>query len=547
MQPVADSPFFDAIVMGAGITGIYQLYRLRELGFSVRGYEAGGDVGGTWYFNRYPGCRLDTESYAYSYFAQVNIVPEWSWSERFATQPEILEYVNLAADKMDVRKDYQFNTRVKSAEYNERDNLWEVDLDDGSRTRCRYLISAVGLLSEASMPNIEGVNTFAGLSLHSAQWPRDPNGGYGPENIDFSGKRVGVIGTGSTGIQIIPTVAETAREVMVFQRTPNWAIPLGNEPLSPEEMESVRQNYDGLLDYLKTTDGAFPHHRVNQKGIDATPEERKELFERLYKLPGYALWLGSYRDMLTNKETNSYLTEFIADKIRSRVKDQSIAEKLIPKDHPIGGKRVPMETNYYETYNRDNVELINVRETPIVKITPDGIETSNKLYDLDVIIYATGFDAITGAIDAIDIRGIEGKSLKEVWKNGPLSYLGLQVTAFPNFFILVGPHSGSAFCNNAVCGGLQVDWLTKMLRDMRNRGLSYSEPEASAQTEWTQNVLKDFDRTLLAGVDAWWVKTVEQPDGTVTRIPLVYVNGGPAYRKICDQVAYYDYQGFVQK
>jgi cyclohexanone monooxygenase len=310
-------------------------------------------------------------------------------------------------------------------------------------------------------------------------------------------------------------------------------------------MDYLRQNYDSILAYLKTTETSFPYHRFPKKAVDATPEERQALFEKLYNSPGYGIWLASYKDVLLNRQSNEYLAGFVADKIRQRVNDPAVAEKLIPKNHPFGSRRVPMETRYYETYNRPNVRLVDIRDTPVRRITPQGLETVAESFDLDVLIFATGFDAVTGALDRIDIRGRNGVALKDAWAEGPATYLGLQSVGFPNLFTLVGPHNGAAFCNIGVCGGLQVDWVSKMLRDMRNRGFTYAEPEPAAQDKWTDDVYREFARTLMAEADAWWVKTTTNADGSVTRRALAYLSGGQEYRTICDRVAYHDYQGFV--
>jgi cyclohexanone monooxygenase len=444
---------------------------------------------------------------------------------------------------MDIRKNYQFNTKVVKAEYIEKSNIWQLELDDGSTTSCRYLLTAVGPLSASRMPDIEGIDTFSGESFHSSRWPKDSEG----NEISFEGKRVGVIGAGATGVQIIAEVGKTAKELFVFQRTPNWCTPLGNNPISSERMENIKQNYDNIFAYIKTTETAFPYHRHPKKGVDTSAEEREALFEELYNTPGYGIWLATYKDILLSERSNSYLAEFVANKIRARVDDPQVAEKLIPKDQPFGAKRVPMETNYYEIYNNQNVHLVDVLSEPIRRVTPNGIELDGKHYDLDVIIYATGFDAVTGAIDRIDIRGKDSVPLKEVWEDGPLTYLGLQTRGFPNFFTLVGPHNGAAFCNIAVCGGLQVDWVSKMLRDMRARNLTFCEPEEAAQAKWTDDVYKELERTLMAKGDAWWVKVTTHPNGEVTRRSLAYLSGGDQYRKVCDQVAYYNYQGFSMK
>ena len=545
MLKKVESRSVDAVVIGAGITGMYQTYVLREMGFSVQGYDGSSNVGGTWYWNRYPGCRLDTESYAYGYFGLKGIMPEWTWTERFAGQPTMLRYCNYAADKMDIRKDYQFNTRVSRAHFNESTDMWDLGLDDGSEVSCRYLISAVGPLSATRMPNIEGIEDFKGESFHTSRWPRDPSDPNGAQQIDFSNKRVGVIGTGATGVQVIPIVAKSAKELVVFQRSPNWCTPLGNTPIAEDEMVKLRSEYEKILAFVSSTPTGFPYERNMKKGSQTTPEERQELFESLYDMPGYGIWLSGYRDLLTSKASNNYLAEFIANKIRQRVKDPATAEKLIPKDHPFGTKRVPMETYYYEVYNQPNVKLVDVRETPITRVTPTGLQVGDKSYDLDVIVYATGFDAVTGSLDLIDIRGRGGEPLKQTWDDGPLTYLGLQVRKFPNFFTLVGPHNGATFCNVGVCGGLQVEWVSRMLGYMRDHKLVYSEPLEEAQDKWTRQVYEDFSKTLLTEADAWWVKVKNHPDGTQTRRAMVHVAGGPEYRKFCEDIASRDYEGFA--
>ncbi|OCC23707.1 cyclohexanone monooxygenase [Croceicoccus estronivorus] len=536
------TPDCDAVVIGGGVTGIYQAYLLDQAGMRVLGIETAPDVGGTWYWNRYPGCRLDTESYAYGYFALRGILPDWEWSERFASQPEMLRYMNAAADKMDVRRLYKFNTNVVSARYDAGNNIWRLRLDDGEDISCRYLISATGPLSATKMPDYKGIDSFRGEAFHSSRWPTDAEGK--PVNVDFTGKKVGVIGTGATGVQIIPIVAETAKDLFVFQRTPNWCTPLGNSPLSKEDMDLIRKRYPTILEYVKTTPTAFPYHRDTRKASEVTAEERAEFFEELYDQPGYGIWLSGFRDLLLSKESNKFLADFVASKIRQRVRNQDVAEKLIPTDHPFGAKRVPMETNYYETYNKDHVHLVDIKTDPISEFVPEGIKTVDKLYELDVVIFATGFDGVTGSLDRIDIRGKDDRKLIDAWADGPSTYLGLQARGFPNFFTLVGPHNGSAFCNVGVCGALQAEWVTRMLTYMGDRGLTCSEPAQTAEDRWTQAVYADFARTLMADTNAWWIKVTHKPDGSVVRRTLVYVGGGPDYRRRCEEVAYNDYEGF---
>jgi cation diffusion facilitator CzcD-associated flavoprotein CzcO len=539
----AGGPQFDAIVIGAGVTGMYMVYKLRNMGFSVRGYETGSDVGGTWYWNRYPGCRLDTESFTYGYFFLNDIVPEWCWSERFAGQEELLRYVRYAADKMDVRKNIQFDTAVTAAKYDEARNVWNLELGDGSSATCTYLLTAVGLLSATRLPEIEGMHTFKGISCHTSRWPADPTGGVEGQRINFEGKRVGVIGTGATGVQLIPEVAKTAQELFVFQRSPNWCTPLRNSPLSKEEMEEIRGTRKKLLAHVKTTPFGFIYSPYDRDGVQDAPEQREAFLERLYSTPGYGIFLGNYRDLIVNRETNHTVCRFLEKKIRGRVQDPKIADKLIPK-HPFGSKRVPMETNYYETYNRQNVHLVDIKEDPIERITPTGIKTKTAHYDLDMIIYATGFVGVTGALERIAIRGRGGVSLVDVWDDGPVTYLGLQISGFPNLFTLVGAHNGATFCNVGVCGNLQVEWMCEMLDHMRRNELNYAEANEDAQERWTADIYAQFERTLLPEGDAWWVKIKHHPDGRVTRRALSYIGGGPLYRQICAESAKQGYSGF---
>jgi len=514
------------------------------MGFTVRGFDTAGDVGGTWYWNRYPGCRLDTESFAYAYFSLTGIIPEWTWSERFAGQPELLAYSRYAADKMDIRKNYQFNTGVAKATYDEYDNVWMIQLENGDFVTCHYLLTAVGLLSATRMPDIEGAQSFRGVAFHTSRWPCDPAGGNCGQDIGFAGKRVGIIGTGATGVQLIPQIAKTANELFVFQRSPNWCTPLRNAPLPQEEMETIRADRKQFLEFLKTTPVGFPYMPYHKDGIDDAPEERKAFLERLYNTPGYGIWLANYRDIITNQETNDFISDFVANKIRERVKDPVTAEKLIPQDHPFGTKRIPMETDYYEVYNQENVHLIDLNATPIKRITPKGVRTTEQEIELDIIVYATGFDAVTGALDRIDIRGKNGVRLADVWEDGPVTYLGLQVTGFPNLFTLVGPHNGATFCNVGVCGNLQAEWVTDLLTYLRDNNLSYVEAREEAQQKWTDDIYAQFEQTLMPKGNAWWVKIKHHADGTTTRRALSYIGGGPRYRKLCDEVAEEGYAGF---
>ena len=396
---------FDAIVIGAGVSGLYQLYRLRELGMTARVFEAGTAVGGTWYWNRYPGARFDSESWTYGYSFSQELLDEWDWEEHFAAQPETERYLNYVADKFDLRRDIQFNSRVKAAHYQEDTRSWDVILEDGRKYTARFLITAVGVLSAATMPTIPGVATFQGQSCHTHYWPKEP--------VKFEGKRVAVIGTGATAVQAITEIAKTAGHLTVFQRTPQWCAPLHNSKITKEEMNRIRANYAEIFARCQETYGCFIHATDPRGTFEVTDEEREAFWEKLYGEPGFGIWMGNFRDILTDRQANKLISDFLARKIRQRVKDPAVAEKLIPKNHGFGTRRVPLESGYFEVYNQPNVKLVDITETPIERITPTGIKTSDAEYEFDIIIYATGFDAITGAFDRIDIRGVDGVSLKD--------------------------------------------------------------------------------------------------------------------------------------
>jgi cation diffusion facilitator CzcD-associated flavoprotein CzcO len=524
---------FDAIIVGAGIAGMYQLYRLRELGLKVRAYETGDGVGGAWYWNRYPGARFDSESYSYAYSFSDEILKEWNWSEQFSGQAENERYYNFVADKLDLRKDIQFNSKVIAARFLQDENQWEVEIEGGEKARARYMITALGPLSAVQMPRIEGIDSFKGEYHHTARWPKTA--------VDFAGKRVGVIGTGATGVQVIQEVAKTAKQLTVFQLDANWCAPLNNSKITDAEQPALKASYPEVFKKCRESFGGFVHQFDMRSIFDVTAEEREAIFEKLYAEPGFGIWLGNFHDIMTDEKANAIITDFIARKIRQRVKDPAVADILIPKDHGFGMKRVPMETNYYEAYNQDNVKLVDLRKTPIERVTPTGIKTSDKEYELDFIIYATGFDAVTGGYKRIDIRGVDGQALSDRWSDGPHTYLGMQVAGFPNMFMLVGPHNGATFCNIPRCIEQNVEWVTDCIKYMQSHNYNRIETTHDAEDAWTDHVYDTVKNSLLTKADSWFMGA-NTPGKK--RTFLLYGGGGPAYRAKCDEVAAKNYEGF---
>ena len=527
---------YDAIVIGAGISGMYQLYRLRELGLTVRVFEAGTGVGGTWYWNRYPGARFDSESYSYGYSFSPELLREWEWSEHFAPQPETLRYLNHVADRFDLRRDIEFRARVKSAHYDEAANEWEVTLEDGRRARSRYLVTGVGSLSAPVMPAIEGREDFRGISHHTAQWP---HGG-----VDFTGKRVAVIGTGATGVQVIQEVAKTAGELTVFQRTANWCAPLGNSPIDPAFQARLKEELPGMLARCMESFAGFLHTADPRLTFDVSEEERIAFYEELYAKPGFAIWLGNFRDTLVDERANAELSRFMAAKIRSRVKDPVVADRLVPKDHGFGTRRVPMETGYYEVYNQPNVRLVDLKETPIRRITASGIQTSDAHFEADIIVFATGFDAVTGSLDRIDVRGIGGRRLKELWADGPQTYLGMTAPGFPNMFFLVGPHNAASFCNIPRCIEQNVEWVAAAIGWMRREGKVRMNPRPEAVAAWTEHVLEGAQGFLLTKVRSWFMGMNTNIEGKQQPRFLLYAGGLPTFRQKCAEEAARAYASF---
>ena len=521
------APEFDAIVVGAGVSGLYQLYKLRELGLRVRVFETGTGVGGTWYWNRYPGARFDSESWTYGYSFSEELLDEWNWEEHFAGQPETERYLNYVADKFDLRRDIQFRSRVAAARYREETRSWDVMLEDGRSYSTRFLITAIGVLSAPTMPRIPGVETFKGQSCHTHYWPKEP--------VSFEGKRVAVIGTGATGIQTITEVAKTVGHLTVFQRTPQWCAPLHNARIGKAEMSRIRPNYPEIFARCQETYGCFIHATDPRATDEVTEEERDAFWEKLYAEPGFGIWMGNFRDILVDRKANALISDFVARKIRQRVKDPAVAEKLIPKNHGFGTRRVPLESGYYEVYNQPNVKLVDINETPIERITSNGIKTSDREYEFDIIIYATGFDAITGAFDRIDIRGVDGGSLEEKWQDGPQTFLGILVDGFPNLLMVMGPHAGLGNFPRAV--EYTADWVTGLVRFAHDRGVTRIEATAAGAVAWTDHVIEASEGLLFTEVDSWMTGINRNVEGKQVRRIMRYSGGHPKFRERCDGVA----------
>ncbi len=533
----SDTTRWEVVVIGAGLSGMYQLLKLREMGFKAHVYEAGGGVGGTWYWNRYPGARFDSESWTYGFSFSPEVLREWDWKEHFSGQPENLRYCEFVADKFNLRRDITFNARVKSAHWDDAATEWEVVFEDGRRARSRFLVTAIGPLSSPTMPVIPGVEAYKGESWHTGLWPHRP--------VSFEGRRVAVIGTGASGVQAITEIAKTVGHLTVFQRTPNWCTPLRNSRITPEEMAGIRARYDAIFAQCRENWGCFIHTADPRHATEVTEEEREAFFEKLYNMPGFAFWQGNFRDVLMDQRANDALTDFVVRKIRARVKDQALADRLIPKNHGYGTRRVPLESGYYEVYNQPNVELVDLRETPIERITEKGIRTADREREFDLIIYATGFDAITGAFDRIDFRGRDGATLREKWADGPHTYLGLNVSGFPNMLTLVGPHNAATFCNLPRCIEQNVEFVSELLGYMRDKGLSRVEAMPDAEEAWTAHVHDTGARLLLTKVDSWMTGVNKNVAGRQKRTFMAYAGGAPKYRQKCEEVVARGYEGFA--
>lgn len=534
----AQQPDVDVVVVGAGMAGLYLHHRLREAGMSAVGFETGDDVGGTWYWNRYPGARCDVQSIDYSYSWDPEIEQNWEWSERYATQPEILRYLNFVADKHDLRRDIRFNTRVQSASWDDDAALWTIATDDGETTTCRHYVMATGCLSAMKDPDLDGAGNFEGEVYYTGRWPH--------EGVDFTGKRVAVIGTGSSGIQSIPLIAKEAKELTVFQRTPNFSLPAHNGPVLPQHREAIDEDREAYREEARWSGAGVPQPEIEEGAMMVDDAERQRRYEKAWEEGTIFAMINSFNDILANPESNATAAQFVRDKIRSIVDDPETAEKLAPQSFPIGTKRLCLDTNYYATYNEDHVSLVDLTTNPISQVTATGIDVVDgdgaTSYGFDAIVFATGFDAMTGAIVRVDIAGRDGLELRDKWADGPRTYLGLMTHGFPNLFMITGPQSPSVLSNMAVSIEQHVDWIADTLEKMRDDGQDTIEPTVTAEDGWIQHTTDYGDITLFPQANSWYMGS-NVPGKP--RVFLPYVGGVDRYRQICTDIVEQDYLGFT--
>lgn len=529
-QPQNPSLKIDVAIVGAGFSGMYLIHRLRNLGFTVRAYEAGSNVGGTWYWNRYPGCRVDTTSPEYSYEFSEELQQEWEWTERYATQPELLQYVNHVADRFDLRRDIQFETQVTGADFSEDSGRWSVRTDRGDRVSAQYLVLATGILSSVNLPPIPGIESFAGDIYHTGKWPH--------ESVDFSNKRVAVIGTGSSGCQAIPLIAEQAAHLTVFQRTANYVIPAHNQALDPSEVRNIKQNYPEFRKRNKTFPFAFFFDAIEKSALEVSAQEREQAYENAWGRGGL-MFLGTFNDLITNEEANATAQDFFREKLQQVVADPETAAQLMP-DFNLGCKRLIVGTDYYETYNRDNVNLVNVKDTPIDRIEQNAVVVNGERHEVDVIVLATGFDAISGAILAIDIKGQNAISMREKWQDGPRCYLGLMPEGFPNLFTITGPGSPSFLSNALKSIEQHVDFVAECISHVRDNGDEVVEATADAEAAWVAHVDEIAAQTIFKSCDSWYLGS------NIPGKPRVFTGyvGWPEYAAELDEIVADNYRGF---
>ncbi|KAL4945772.1 hypothetical protein BDV06DRAFT_229954 [Aspergillus oleicola] len=531
IKPPPTTLDYDVLIIGAGLSGIYSLHRMHKLGLRALVLEAASGPGGTWYWNRYPGARFDSESYSYIFSFSPEVLREWTWSEHFAAQPETLRYCEFLVEKFNLAKDMQFNTRVASAHYQSDTRSWLLADANGKEYRSRWLVTAMGILNNYTMPNIPGAGdgTFKGTEMHTARWPHD-------FDLEFlRDKKVGIIGTGATGIQAIQDIVKYAGHLTVFQRTPNWSAPLNNRPISPEEMDEIRKKYPEIFRRCRESYSCFLHKANPTSVFDVTREERERRWNEMYETKGFEKWLSNYWDVFTNREANALYSQFIANKIRQRVKDRDTAEKLIPKCHGFGTKRVPLESGYFEAFNQPNVRLVDVKSDPIEGITEYGVKTGDREYELDILIYATGFDAVTGSFSAVDFRGVNGIKLSEKWEDGPQTFLGLWVEDFPNMMMVMGPHQ--MFGNFPRSIEYAVNWVSGFIEFARDKGVSYAECTGEKVQEWTEHVHQCAEGLLANEVDSWMTGVNKNLAHKQKRIIARYNGPATGYRARAGDVA----------
>lgn len=524
---------YDAVIIGAGFSGLGMLQQLGRAGFSAHVFETGDNVGGTWYWNRYPGICCDSEATVYQFGFDQDLLEEWEYKSRYPSGAEALAYLNHFADRYDLRKDISFSTRVAAATVDADTGIWTVKTTAGQEVSCRYLITGVGCLSAAQMPDVPGIHSFEGKQYHTAKWPH--------EGVDLTGLRVGVIGTGSTGIQIVPPIAKQVGELYVFQRTANYSIPNRNRPLTDEDKARIKANCMELREEARHTPTGNLVNPRELSAFDVSDEERLATYQEDWDYGGFKLLFGGYQDLVIDEAANETVAEFVREKIRAVVKDPETAELLTPRDHAIGTKRPPLDANYFETFNQDNVHLVDIRSAPIEEITPKGIRTAAEEIELDVIIYATGFDSITGSIEKIDIHTSEGVRLADKWADGAMTYLGLATNGFPNLFMVTGPGSPSVLSNMPTSIEQHIEWIVGCLRYAEEHGVSRIEPTAAAESEWTQHVDDVANTTLLTKTKSWYMGA-NTPGKPFRFVP--YIGGVGEYRKRCEEIAAKDYEGF---
>ena len=522
----------DAVIVGAGFSGLYLLHRFRKLGLTTRVLERGGGVGGTWYWNRYPGARCDVESMQYSYSFDAELQQEWHWPEKFSAQPDILAYANHVADRFDLRKDIDFDVEVKAAHFNETTRRWRIETDKKDKITAQFLVMATGCISTAQTPNIEGLDNYQGNTYHTGNWPH--------EKIDFTGQRIAVIGTGSSGIQAIPVLAEEAAHVTVFQRTPNYSIPSQNEPMTSDYEASWKEKYPTLREEMRYTGHGSIKDLNDKSAMSVDEEERQETYKKRWAIGG-AGFLTSFNDLLFSQESNDTASEFVRNQIRRIVKNPETAELLAPKTYPIGTKRICIDSGYFQTYNRENVDLVDISEKPIQRITREGLIVNGREFEFDSIVFATGFDAMTGTLFNVDIRGRNDLALKEKWYAGPRTYLGLMSEAFPNLFMITGPGSPSVKSNMLVSIEQHVDFVTESIIYMRELGLEMMEPDVAAEDDWVDHVQEAANKTLFPRANSWYMgaNIPGKP-----RLFMPYIGGVGTYRRICEEVVADNYEGF---